>query len=382
MHFAVDAHAIGRRLTGNEAYVRNLLSNFADLDKDARFTAYYSVTGAEKAIPARFNACRVSANPFVRLGLDLARCVEQDHPEVLHVQYTAPLACSVPIVVSVHDVSYLERPAFFKKARALQLRLTVAHTVRRAARILTPSDFSRERVLRYYNVPEDRVTTIPMAVSSIFRPIHQDIAARRLAGAYQLHAPFILHVGDLQPRKNHLGLIAAYAELVRHLSEIPHHLVLVGKETWFAPDIRRAAQASGMSDRIHFVGFVPDDDLVHFYNACDVFAFPSFYEGFGIPILEAMACGRAVVCSHTSAMSEVANATALLFDPESRREIVHALRDTLFETDLRTRLERNGVQRAAQFTWHNTASRTLDVYYEVARHAARVPSFAARHQAL
>ncbi|MCC7153501.1 MAG: glycosyltransferase family 4 protein [Bryobacterales bacterium] len=374
MHFAVDAHAIGRKLTGNEVYVRNLLSNLALLDKVSTFTAFYSVPEAAHAIPDRFKACRVSSNPFVRLGFDLPRRVLQGRPDLLHVQYTAPLFCDARTVVSVHDVSFLERPEYFRKSRALQLSMTVGQTVRRAARVLTPSEYSRERVIHHYGLPEEKVVTIPMAVSPVFRPIQKEIAAARIARSYGLTQPFLLHVGELQPRKNHLGLIAAYASLIRSFPNFPHHLVMVGKDSWYSDQIRQAAKASGVADRLHFAGFVPDEDLVNFYNACDLFVFPSYYEGFGIPILEAMACGCAVACSHTSAMAEVANGTAILFNPESRGEVVRAIRDLLLDGDLRARLERMGLQRAAQFTWQNTASKTLDVYYDVVREQVRAPA--------
>ena len=380
MHFAVDAHAIGRRLTGNEVYVRNLLSNFALLDREASFTAFYSVADAADAIPGRFQSRLVSANPFVRLGVDLPRWIHRDRPDLLHVQYTAPIACSIPTIVSVHDVSFLERPAYFRKSRELQLRVTVSRSIRRAARVLTPSEFSRERVIHHYGLPDNRVVTVPMAMSPVFRPIQREIAAGRIAQSYGLTDPFILNVGDLQPRKNHLGLIAAFADLVRSYPQLPQHLVIVGKDTWFSEHVRQAARISGAEDRIHFIGFVPDDDLVNFYNACDLFAFPSHYEGFGIPILEAMACGRAVACSHSSAMAEVANATALLFNPESRAEIVRSLRDLLIDTGLRQRLERMGIQRASLFTWQNTASKTLEVYYDVVRDRVLAPQHAARQR--
>ncbi len=141
---------------------------------------------------------------------------------------------------------------------------------------------------------------------------------------------------------------------------------MVGKETWFGSTIRRAAQRSSVAGRIHFTGWVSDDELRHFYGACDAFVFPSFYEGFGLPILEAMACGRAVACSNTSAMPEVANAAALLFDPHRPSEITRALRDLLLDSELRARTERLGSQRAAGFTWSRAAQKTLSVYYDVA----------------
>ena len=127
----------------------------------------------------------------------------------------------------------------------------------------------------------------------------------------------------------------------------------------------RAAQASGVASRIHFTGFVSDADLVHFYNACDCFVFPSFYEGFGLPILEAMACGRAVACSNTSAMPEVAEGAGLLFDPRNPASIARTIADILLDTDLRERMESRGLQRAAHFNWRKSAMATLDVYREV-----------------
>jgi glycosyltransferase involved in cell wall biosynthesis len=147
---------------------------------------------------------------------------------------------------------------------------------------------------------------------------------------------------------------------------LPHHLVIVGKETWYGGTVRAAVRRSSVSSRIHLAGFVPDEELLRLYGACDLFVYPSFYEGFGLPILEAMACGRAVACSNTSAMPEVADSAAILFDPHSENELVLAMRDLLLNPELRMRMERLGAQRASGFSWEHTASRTLELYYEVA----------------
>jgi glycosyltransferase involved in cell wall biosynthesis len=176
----------------------------------------------------------------------------------------------------------------------------------------------------------------------------------------------VLTVGDLQPRKNQIGLIRAFEQLIKAHPQLPHELVIVGQNTWFSDRVMDAARNSSVANRIKFTGFVDDGDLVQFYNGCDLFVFPSFYEGFGLPILEAMACGRAVACANTSAMPEVANAAALLFDPASTDQMVRAMRDTLLNHELRSRMERHGHQRASLFTWERTARQTLDVYYEVA----------------
>src|SRR6202000_167211 len=201
-------------------------------------------------------------NPYVRLGWDLGRKVKQDRVDLLHVQYTAPLACSVPVVVSVHDVSFLEHPEYFTRSRATQLRLTVGRTVRSSAKILTCSEFSRRSILKVYgDIDEDKVVVAPNAAASQFRPIARDAATAYVRENLKISGPFVLCVGDLQPRKNQIGLIKAFARMVRAYPQLPHRLVLAGKETWFAHRVHEAARESGVADRIQFFGFVSDSDL-------------------------------------------------------------------------------------------------------------------------
>src|SRR6202167_63481 len=369
MRFAVDAHAIGPALTGNDVYIRSLLSRFAEVDGRSEFITYVSELGAERWIPERFSVRHVSANPYSRLGWDLGRLIRADGPDLIHVQYTAPLLARTPIVVTVHDVSFIEHPEYFTTARRSQLRLTVGQTVKRAARILTVSEFSRDAILRAYDIAPEKVRVIPNAANPEFRVIGRERAQRAVQTRLRFDAPFILSVGDLQPRKNQIGLIAAFSKLLTECPQLKHHLVLTGKETWFTPKVREAARSCGFASRIHFTGFVSDDDLLELYNACDCFVFPSFYEGFGLPILEAMACGRAVACSNTSSMPEVADGAGLLFDPHQTGEITRALKDILLDSELRGRMERLGLQRAATFTWKKSARATLEVYREVVNEA-------------
>ncbi len=380
MRFAVDAHAIGRHLTGNEVYVRSLLNALAAQDSNCEFVAYVSADDAPRHLPARIRTRRVSPNPFFRLGFELAMKIREDRPDVLHVQYTAPLGCTVPVVVSVHDVSFLEHPEYFKRDRAWQLQWTVGRTVQRAARILTGSEFSKASILKVYgDLDEDKVVVVPNAAAPEFRPVSRETAAARVFERFSIAAPFVLTVGDVQPRKNQIGLIRAFARLVRAYPQLKHELIVAGKETWFSDRVHQAAQESGVEDRIRFLGFVADLDLLHLYNACDVFVFPSFYEGFGLPALESMACGRAMVCSNTSALPEVVDGAAIVFDPYKVDEIARAIADILLDAELRGRMERLGLKRAAHFSWQNTAQRTLQVFHEVAEGQSAVKSHA--HQA-
>lgn len=373
MRFSVDAHAIGQHLTGNETYIRNILRGFAALDQEADFVTYLSRRPATGDLPDRFRQQFVSANPFIRLGFDIPRRLRQERPNLLHVQYTAPLFCSVPVVVSVHDVSFLEHPEYFTRFRTLQLRCTVRRTVKMAARVLTVTEFSKRSIQAAYGVPEEKIAVLPNGVSGDFRPIAREVAQRLVRPSLGFEAPFVLTVGDLQPRKNHLGLIRAFEQMIAAHPQLPHHLVVVGKDTWHSAAVRSAAQRSSVASRIHFTGFVADQELRHLYSACDLFVYPSFYEGFGLPILEAMASARAVACSNTSGMPEVADSAALLFDPHSESDMVLAMRDLLLNPDLRLRMERLGVQRAAMFSWDRTAAKTLDLYYEVAGNPRGAP---------
>src|ERR1019366_5796907 len=371
MRFAVDAHAIGRHQTGNEVYIRSLLNAFASQARDCEFVAYVSTDTARDVLPAGIRTSRVAANAFRRLGLDLAMRLRQDRPDLLHVQYTAPVGCPTPVVVSVHDVSFLEHPEYFTRERAIQLRWTVRRTVRRAAIVLTGCEISKQAILRAYrDLDEKKVVVVPYAAAPEFRPLPRETAQAAVLDRFSVSGPFILNVGDLQPRKNQIGLIKAFARLVRAYPQLKHKLALAGKDTWFAGRVREAARQSGVADRIHFFGFVSDDDLLRLYNACDLFAFPSFYEGFGLPALEAMACGRAVVCSSTSALPEVVDGAAILTDPYSVDEIARAMADLLLDSELRIRMERLGLRRAALFNWQNTAKRTLEVFHEVAERPA------------
>jgi glycosyltransferase involved in cell wall biosynthesis len=366
MRIALDAHAVGRKQTGNETYIRNLIREFAARYPDHDYIAYVAAPRSEAYIPGAVSVRRVADNPFQRLGFDLPVALGRDRPDLLHVQYTAPVRARVPVVVTVHDVSYLEHPEYFSVFRRTQLRFTVARTVRQAAAIITPSEFSRRRIAQAYGIDEARIEVVHNGVDPAFRPLAQPLAQRWVRERYGFAEPYILTVGDLQPRKNQVGLIRAFCRLLQAQPHLPHRLVLVGKENWHGGEVKAEASRSGYSGRIQFTGFVSDEDLRRLYCGCDVFAFPSFYEGFGLPILEAMACGRAVACSDRSAMGEVADGAAVLFDPHRVDDIAKALHDLLVDADFRQRRERLGLQRAARFSWERAARGTMRVYEKVA----------------
>ncbi len=372
MRVAVDAHAIGQRLTGNEVYVRSLIGRFPRLDSDAEFITYIASREAVSWLPPSMKLRWVSKNPFLRLGGELSAKLRSDRPDLVHVQYTAPLFCPVPIVVTIHDVSFMEHPEFLPAPRALQLQISTRHTLKRAARIITISEFSRQHIARVFHVDPDVIAVTPLAAQESFRVMNRELAARMVRERFGIDRPYLLHVGDLHPRKNQIGLIRAFRELLASHPQLPHQLVLAGKHTWFASKILDEVRRSGLEDRIVIPGFVEDEFLPALYNAAEVFVFPSFYEGFGLPVVEAMACGRPIVCSSATALPEVVDGAGLFFDPHNVGDQTRALRDILVDPELSRRMERKSLQRAAFYNWRETARQTLDVYHEVAESRARL----------
>ena len=214
-------------------------------------------------MPHRFARRYVSDNSFKRLGLDLSRRLAEDRPDLVHVQYTAPLSMPVSRSSSAFTTSVSwsilsTSPGFAPSSSGF----TVRRTIRRAARVITPSEFSRKRLLEAYHPDPAKVEVVPIAMSPTFRPLPHEGAFRWVSDRFKIrHHPYVLTVGDLQPRKNQIGLIRAFEELVRSNPQLPHRLVIVGKNTWFADRVMDTAKQSGVADRIVFTGFVNDDEL-------------------------------------------------------------------------------------------------------------------------
>ncbi len=366
LRVGIDAHTIGQRVTGNEVYIRSLIHKYAALDRSAEFTAYIAAREAKAWIPESFTAAYVSRNPFVRLGLELSLELGKNPTDLLHVQYTAPLFCPAPVVVTVHDVSYLDHPEYFSKFRAHQLQLSTRRTLRKAAQIITVSEFSRRRIAKAYGLDPADVAVTLNGPQEQFRPLKRETSMFKVNRALGIDKPYILHVGDWRPCKNQTGLIRAFGQLVKNHPSLRHNLVLAGKHTWFSPRVLAEIRRSGVENRIVVTGFVDDELLPALYNAADVFVFPSWYEGFGLPAVEAMACGRPVVCSDATALPEVVDGAALLFRPDSVEEQMRAIRDLLLDAELAARMAKKSLQRAQHFNWRDAASKTLDIYYCVA----------------
>ncbi|QHI68224.1 glycosyltransferase family 4 protein [Tichowtungia aerotolerans] len=277
-----------------------------------------------------------------------------------------PLMKRCPVVATVHDVATLTMDAKYDAARMFYNRRIVPAQIRNADEIITVSHYSKKDIVELVGVPEDKVTVIYSGINhAIFQPLEKEAARAKLAETYSIDAPFIIYLSRLEhPAKNHVRLIEAF-ERYKADTDSAHKLVLPGADWNGADVIRQRAATSPVHHDIIFPGFVPLADLPAFYSACDLMAFPSLFEGFGFPIVEALACGAPVICSDTSSMSEIAGDVVPKFDPLSIDSIFQCLEKVLsdgWSDEQRTA----GLAYAQQFDWNKAAQKTLEIYEKAA----------------
>jgi glycosyltransferase involved in cell wall biosynthesis len=362
MRICLDAHMIGSRETGNETYVAALapaLLSLEDIDCIAAIEPDAALPDGWSSGQPEVAHLRPTGD-WRRLGYTLPKICRDRRIDLLHVTYIAPFINPCPIVVTVHDVIFRRFPEFFSARDRLLFATLLPLTLRRAAAIITDSECSRADIAAFYPFATSKLYAVPLAPAPTFRPIDLSVA-RQICDRYALAPQFILAVGNLQPRKNLMRLVAAFRSLLAQ-GQLNHQLVLVGKDALRSEAFRAEVRDLVESGHLAFTGYVPEHDLPALYSAAAAFVYPSIYEGFGLPILEAMACGAPVITSDRSSMPEVAGDAAMLVDPTRADQIAAALHTILTQPNLADQLRRRGLARAAQFTWEATARQTAEVY--------------------
>jgi glycosyltransferase involved in cell wall biosynthesis len=369
LHIAIDAHSVGAQLGGNESYITNLIESLADVDSVNRYTLYVTKPEAAKRFANRWPNFTLRTTlphtPLVRVPLTLSAELRRHPVDLLHVQFTAPPFCPCPVVASIHDLSFEHLPKTFKRRSRMQLRLTVRQTARNAARILALSEYSRGDIIQTYRIEPERVLVIPPAAPGHFAPVTDVLELARVRRNYGIEDEYILSVGSIQPRKNLARLIAAYASLrrLRPQAKLPQ-LVLVGKKAWLFDETLRAATEHGLTSDIIFTGYVPEADLPPLYSGACCFIYPSYFEGFGLPVLEAMQCGTPVIAGNRTSLPEVVGDAGLLVDPFDEQALALAMAGIIENSDLAAELCVKGLKRAREFSWRKTARMTLEVYQQ------------------
>jgi glycosyltransferase involved in cell wall biosynthesis len=371
---ALDIRRIGS--FGIGTYIRNVVRGLARLDAQNE----YVLIGP----PERFAEMGGLPPNFLRVPFEhLERSprsyysfnaiVTEHGCDLVHVphMFWRPRYMPKPYIVTAHDVlTYMHpRPDQSLFRRVFHRRLT-QRALDLAARVLAVSDFTRNELTRYFHVPERKITVIPNAIDERFTLGHATAEDRRLLAArYQIDSPFILYAGNIKPQKNVVRIIEAFSALKSELKKegkFPDlKLIIIGDELSKHPDLRRTVVKGAVQNEVRFLGFLPIDVLRIFYDLAKVFVFPSLYEGFGLPPLEAMALGTPVVTANTSSLPEVVGNAAVLVNPVNVFEIMRGIHRALTDQPLREQLKARGYEQVGRFSWEGSVRRILAVYEDV-----------------
>jgi glycosyltransferase involved in cell wall biosynthesis len=366
VHVGVNAHLLSLdmsyRSAGINWYIYNLLQHLPDADPGVGYTVFLRELGYPGKATLDLQHTRLPTHrPSVRIlweqvvqpwaarhsGLHLLHCPA----------FVGPLWASTPFVVTVHDLSFLLFPEGFRGGNRIYLRTLTGLSVRRARRVIAVSESTRQDLVRLYGLAPHRVDVVHNGMDAAFRPLPAgEVEAFRSRKG--LPERFLLFVGTLEPRKNIVRLVEAYAQLP--MPRIP--LMLVGGKGWFYEEISVRVEELDLADEVRFVGYIPAEELPWWYNAAEALAYPSLYEGFGLPALEAMACGTPVVTSRTSSLPEVVGEAGMLVEPTDVAALAGALQHVLEDGELREQMRTAGLAQAASFSWQRTARETVKCY--------------------
>jgi glycosyltransferase involved in cell wall biosynthesis len=368
-----------RRMTefGIGTYIRNVVRTLARLDRESK---YFLIGLPAKVaecgpLPPNFHAVPLTGRDnSVKGNLDFRAIVRRLQCDVVHIPHLfwIPRGLPCPYVLTVHDVldhMYASRDAS-SLWRSLHFQLT-RRALSHAARVLAVSQFTKSEIERFFRIPGGRIEVVYNAIDERFLHGHATQADRELiVERYQVTYPFILYAGAIRPHKNVVRIIEAFSALKSELKKEEQFpdlkLIVIGDDLSSHPRLRRTVVRSGVQNDVRFLGFVPIEVLRIFYDVAKVFVFPSLYEGFGLPPLEAMAHGTPVVASNNSSLPEVTGNAALLVNPENVFEIQRALQRTLLDPALRTKMKQRGYEQSQKFSWTSSVSRILEIYREVA----------------
>ena len=376
LHIAIDARRIGD--FGIGTYIRSLIQSLAAIDKTNRYTLVNN-TGETRplvALPENFRTAVYTRSDHSYWDhLTFPMFLHGLSPDLVHIPLArVPLLMIRPYVVTIHDMASLYFDEGKSRARMQLRRYRFRRGLARAERVIAVSEATKRDCQGLLGISPDRIIRVYNAPDPVFLASDADRAVeerRRILERYQIQHPFLLYAGNIRRHKNIPRLVEAFAVLREQLADHPlYHdlrLVIIGDTISQYPGVRQAVIRSKMEHVVRFLGFVPLETLRCFYQSAAAFVFPSRYEGFGLPPLEAMACGTPVVTSNVSSLPEVVGDAAVLVNPENVFDIARGLRDALLNESLRTQMILKGKAQAARFSWERTARQVLEIYAQSAR---------------
>ncbi len=371
MRIGIEGRTLQGRRYGVARYTKNLLSWFVRLEPENHYILYLSepidLRGFDQA-NLSFQVIGSDRIPLAWRHLYLPLRMKRDKVDIhFSPSYFVPLFKVCPYVVVVHDISFKAHPEWFARDLRMKFDDLFWPRVRAAERIITVSEYSKKEIVRLLGADPEKITVIYEAAEEFFKPIEDKERLKSIMEKYGVSEPFILTAGSIHTRRNLERLIEAVAIAGRRLGLTPWLLIL-GTPAPFSPpvDIWGTAAKFGIQQFIQHIEYVPEEDLLLLYNACALFAYPSLYEGFGLPVIEAMACGCPVLCSNLTSLPEVGGEAVVYFDPFEVESIAQAICEIFEDDNLKNRLKEEGKKRASSFSWERAARETLKVFHEIA----------------
>ncbi|MGO8736804.1 MAG: glycosyltransferase family 4 protein [Terriglobia bacterium] len=361
---AIDARMLG--FSGIGTYLKNLLENYARMEREFSFRLAcprqesVGEFGSDRFTWVRADAPIYSLReqwqiPRAAQGADLLHCPH----------YNVPCFYRGRLLVTIHDLTHIMDRTFRRTLPSLvYARPMLAIASRKANHIITDSEFTKRQVVERLRVPPEKVTVIYLGVSPQFRVCNHEEAFHAASSALQLGCPYLLYIGTLKPHKNIPTLIRAFA-LLRGRKKVEQQLLIVGDDPRWKEGLVRLCSQLGIAGHVSFFPRVAHAILPQVYTGADLMVTPSFIEGFGLPVLEAMACGTPVVCSRAASLPEVAGEAAEYFEPASAEDLATAIERVLDSEERQSELRQKGLERAKHFSWYECARRTLDLYRQV-----------------
>lgn len=367
MKIAIDASTISTQ-GGPRTYVLGLLEALLSLDCENEYTVFYNDPVHTGRFPKAREIVLPGRNPVARLWREhvlLPLACRREKIDLLHCPKSAiPFFSPCPVVVTLHDLIPIKHPETEKFVARVYWRLQIPIAAKRSDFIITDSEHARKEIIDDFNVAPELVKAIMLGFNPAMSVACTPEAAEMVRQKYRLPERYILYVGTIQPRKNIPTLLEAFNILKRD-NGIPHRLVIVGRKGWLYDELFARISELGRGDDVIFTGFVPDEELPAIYAGADMFAYLSFFEGFGLPPLEAMACGVPVVVSNTSSLPEVVGDAGIAVEPGDVAAVAAAILKILTNIEFATELRERGLRRSAAFSWDRCARETLHVYYVV-----------------
>lgn len=365
MIIGIDGHMIGDHSGGNESYYSNILKKIS-VGKDDTFYLFVKKSADVSLFEGKFKIVRFeSESAFKRHFVELPRLCLKYHLDILHTQYFVPFYRPCPTVCTIHDICFEHYKNIFTKKEYMRQKILIPYAAKHSKVIFTVSENAKNDISERYKIDKNKIVVTYNAVSDSFRRLSpndlNEIELRKKFGIGG--APYILSVGNLQPRKNLPRLIQAFVQFKRETRDCVTKLVIVGKKAWMYSEIINAVNE--MPNDIILTDYVSETDLIRLYNAATCFVYPSFFEGFGIPPLEAMACGTPVAVANATSLPEVVGKSGLYFDPFNVEDIKNTIIDLMTDKKLRGELAEKGYQQKEQFSWQESADKWTEAYSRI-----------------